>query len=380
MYITTKEVFKTIEGLINPGRAARGEGQIEITGLNSPAMLLNTMTSDDLAALDVLNLYKGISANSYSVKASLLWTSLFWKIGEQILIVANYNSPFQKYYKDLQVGGDIEEIAPRIKEGIDRQTLSNSALFTNYVTQWDSFYHRVNQFKVWASTYDQYEIQRISNTWDNVTNHLNAEMQNILLSTSDYIQRLSKDALASQYLLGGMDEIVLPAITDQTSAQQAAILMNNAIDDMTIEINSKYIPFNRNANNPDPTIRDITTSPLVLVVRADLMNSIHFMTALETYFGKEWQNDKFAGNVLKVTEWPTTDSADIQVTPGYTTPEVPGEILGFILEENAFIYRQKMIGTFNFDNAATLKTSIFNHLEAMANISDRRKSVALVRK
>lgn len=375
MPLVTKElVLKTVNELINTGR----ETPINVTGKNSPQYVLERMTQSDIQNIDVLGLYRGISANDYSVKASILWTSLFWKIGEQILIVGNYQSPFSRFYTELSVGADIEEVAPRIKEGIDRNSLSNSALFTNFVTQYDSFYHRINEFKVFATTYDRTEIERISNSWDNIANMLNSELQNILLSTNVYIHDLSKDALSSQYLGGGMDSVTLPAITSEFTAMQVAARINTIMDDMQLEANQKYIPFNRNVLNPDPTIKDITTSGLVFVAKAELMNNIHFMTALNTYFGKEWQNDRFAGNVIKIPEFPTTISPRIAVTPGYTPITGTPKILGFILEENAFIFKQKMIGTFNFDNVATLKTSVFNHLDAMANISDRRKCVALI--
>lgn len=372
--VSRSHVIKTLEDMLNDGRSTK----ISISERSTPYNVLQKMTTEDFNRLDVLGLYKGISANSYSAQSSLLWTSLFWKIGEQILIVANYNSDFTRFYTDLAVGADIEEIAPRIKEGIDRQTLSNSALFTNFVTQYDSFYHRINQFKVFASTYDRYEVERLSNSWDNVTNMLNAELQNILLSTSVYIHDLSKDAIVSQYLAGGMDSITLPAITDNFTASQCAVAINTAIDNMTLEANQLYIPFNRSSANADPTIRDIATSNICLVIKAELLNNIFFMTALNTYFGKEWANDKFAGNVIKVPTFPTTISNNIAITPGYTPVTGNPKIMGFLIEENSFIFKQKMIGTFNFDNAATLKTSIFNHVDAMANLSDRRKCVALI--
>lgn len=373
--LTVDKVIEHAQVIINEGRLS----PIKIMPGSEPPSIINKLTSEDCARIDAnaLNMYRGISANNYNVRASLLWSSLFWKIGEQILIVADFNSPFSKFYQELEVGADIEEVAPRVKDGLDRQTLANSALFTNYVTQYDSFYHRINQFKVFATTYDQYEIARISNTWSNVTNMLNAELQNIILSASDWLHRHSKNALCTQYLSGGMDSISLGNITDRDSAETAAIAMNSAMDAMTIELTTDYIPFNRNSNNTDKTIRDIATSNLVLFSTADLLNNIHFRTSLNTYFGKEWQNDKFAGDVVKVVNWEQTISPDIQVTPGYTTLPSPGTILGFIAERNALIFRKKIIGTFSFDNVATLRTSAFHHLDCMADISDRRKVVAL---
>lgn len=379
MKITKNEVKQKFLDIVNEGRARK----VVLSDKTTPSQAMERLTPEDLAKFNALGMFNGISSNNYNVKMSMLWTSLFWKIGEQILIVGNYVTPFQNLYKDLEIGGDIEEIAPRLKNGIDRQALSNSALFTNYVTQYDSFYHRINQFKVFASTYDQYEIQRISNSWDNLTNMLNAELENIIKSSSVYLNDLSKNALVTQYLAGGMDSITLEPLNSEFNIKKNAVTVNTIIDDMQLEANTKYIPYNKNANVGTTLIKDLATSPIYLVATAELLNNIEFMTTLNTYFQGTSENDKFKLNVIKVSEFPTSTSPDIEVTPGYT--EISGaqakkKVLGFLIEENAFIFRQKSIGTFNFDNAATLKTSIFRHLDALANISDRRKVVALIEK
>lgn len=372
--LTVEKVKNTFESLVNNGRRTK----IKLGAHTTPAQALDRLTDDDLRRMDVLGLYKGISANNYNVKQSLLWTSLFWKIGEQILIVGNYASPFERFYKNLEVGADIEEVAPRVKDGLDRMNLPNSALFTNYVTQYDSFYHRVNQFKVFASTYDQYEINRLSNSWANLTNMLNAELENILKSASHYIHILSKNALASSYLAGVLPVEQIAPITNLQTAQAAAIKINTLIDEFTIELSEKYIPYNQNANNANPHITDIATSNIVLVATADLLNNIEFMTTLNTYFEKNFENSKFSFNTVKVGDFPNAISPNIAITPGYTAVAQPKKLKAVLLEENAFIFRQNLIGTFNFDNSATLKTSVFNHLDAMADISDRRKAVAIV--
>ena len=43
-------------------------------------------------------------------------------------------------------------------------------------------------------------------------------MQNLEKSVSNYIHELSKAAFVTQYLSGGMDEIVIPAITNVDTA------------------------------------------------------------------------------------------------------------------------------------------------------------------
>lgn len=377
--IKKQQVKDTFLNIVNDGRPVK----VKLSDHTSPSQAMERLTDDDLKKFNVLGLFNGISANDYTVKMSMLWTSLFWKIGEQILIVGNYNTPFHQFYKELEIGGDIEEVAPRIKDGLDRNSLSNSALFTNYVTQYDSFYHRLNQFKVFASTYDQYEIQRISNSWSNLTNMLNAELENIIKSSSVYLNNLSKEAFATQYLSGGMDIVELEPMSSEFNIKKNAVLINTIIDDMTLEASDKYIPFNKNTNVGASKIVDLATSDIYLVATSELLNNIEFMTTLNTYFQGTSENDKFKLNTIKISSIPSSISPNIEVTPGYTPltgASAKKKVLGFLIEENGMIFREKSIGTFNFDNAATLKTSIFRHLDALANISDRRKVCAIVEK
>ena len=372
--VTENLVKQTFLDMINKGRNPK----VSLSSHTTPAQALERLTDSDLAKLDVLGTFKGVSANQYAVKASMLWSSLFWKIGEQILIVGNYVSPFERFYKPLELGADVEEVAPRLKEGLDRTTLSNSALLTRYTTQYDSFYHRINQFKVFATTYDQYELSRISNSWANLTNSLNVELENVLKSASVYLNDLSKEAFATQYLSGGMDVVDTPAIVDESTARQNAVKINTLIDEMTTEATKKYIPYNLNTHNATTPIKDIATSDIILIGTAELLNNIEFMTTLNTYFQGKFQNDKFSLRTIKVIDFPKTKSNNIEITDGYTDLVNPKPLKGILIEENGLLFRQRLIGTFNFDNAATLNTSVFHHMDAFANISDRRKCVAIV--
>ena len=67
-YVDTHKVKETFETIINTGRSARKKPLMKLGELTTPANALAKMTSDDFASLDVLNAYKGISANSYVAK------------------------------------------------------------------------------------------------------------------------------------------------------------------------------------------------------------------------------------------------------------------------------------------------------------------------
>ena len=173
MNITGKVLRETTEKIINEGRKG---AQFKINELTTPRQLLDKLPADALEKFGHVLQYRGIYSADYTVKFSALWSTLFWKIGEQILKVGAYQSPFDRFWKPLEIGGDIEEYTPRIKDSFDRQGLSNSAILSNYITKYDSFFHRINQLRVFASTYDQYEIARISVSWDNLANNINAEI------------------------------------------------------------------------------------------------------------------------------------------------------------------------------------------------------------
>lgn len=375
MNITGQFLRETTEKIINEGRKG---AQFKINELTTPRQLLDKLPADVLEKFGHILQYKGIYSADYTVKFSALWSTLFWKIGEQILKVGSYQSPFDRFWKPLDIGGDIEEYAPRIKDSFDRQGLSNSAILSNYTTKYDSFFHRINQLRVFASTYDQYEIARISVSWDNLANNISAEMQNLEKSVSNYIHDLSKSAFVTQYLSGGMDEVTIPAITNVDTASLGAIAINTVIDEMTVEPSTKYIPWNRSTANPDPTIKDVAVGGINFIATTELLNNVEFMTALNTRFGDRFKNDRFSWNVTRVGEFPTTIDPRIEITRGYTPITPTKKLVGFICEDDSMIFRRKEIGRFQFDNAATLKTSLFYHIDALANISDRRKVVAVV--
>lgn len=377
-YTDRNAVRTTFENIINNGRKARKAPLMKLGEHTEPSTALEHMNDADIASLDVLGAYKGVSANSYVVKMSMLWSSIFWKIGEQILIVGNYVTPFQPYYKEVPVGGDIEEQALRIKSAIDRNTLANSAILNNYVTQRDNFLHRIRQQVVFSATYNQAEIINISATWDNIANSINAELENIIKSASIFLNELAISAFSNQYLSGGMDTVTINPVTNQSTAEDAAVTINTLIDRMRISATTDFIPFNLNANNPSRDIKDIAVSDMLLVCTPDLYNNVNFRTALNTYFGGKFNNDKYAFNVILVDKFNTAIDNKTNVTAGYTALANPKTLKAVLIEEQGLIFRLREHGTYNFDNVATLNTSIFKHIDALADISDRRKCVAIV--
>ncbi len=205
-------------------------------------------------------------------------------------------------------------------------------------------------------------------------------MQNlkILSSRQVSLNDLAISAFSNQYLSGGMDTVAINPITNQSTAEDAAVTINTLIDRMRISATTDFIPFNLNANNPSRDIKDIAVSDMLLVCTPDLYNNVNFRTALNTYFGGKFNNDKYSFNVILVDKFNTAIDNKTNVTAGYTPLANPKTLKAVLIEEQGLIFRLREHGTYNFDNVATLNTSIFKHIDALADISDRRKCVAIV--
>ena len=119
--------------------------------------------------------------------------------------------------------------------------------------------------------------------------------------------------------------------------------------------------------------------PSVTISQKD---NVTFRTTLNTYFAGIFEDNNltFSKNLLKVDSLPNIVDTRIGVTPGYSAVAANKlkELKGFICERDSFIFRKYEQGTFEFNNAATLNTSIFRHVDLLADISDRRKVCAIV--
>ena len=94
MNITGSLLRETTEKIINEGRKG---AQFKINELTTPRQLLDKLPADALEKFGAILQYRGIYSADYTVKFSALWSTLFWKIGEQILKVGSYQSPFDRF-------------------------------------------------------------------------------------------------------------------------------------------------------------------------------------------------------------------------------------------------------------------------------------------
>lgn len=382
------DIIGLVEQGINSGRTGT---KIKIDGRSTPATVASRLSPSDLESLAKFSGYEGVALNNYTNRASILWGTIYYKLAEQINIVGSYNSPFTKFYQDTPLGAYVEEIAARMKEPLNRDTLPNTALFTDYFTQYDTIQHEIKKHLVFSTTRSDADVARIVTTWDSFTNFINAELENLEKSIQAYIQSYSKGAFKFAYEAGQLETVAIPNITNETDAQDVLITINNLVNVMSLEPNDKYIPYNRNTDSTTRgKVKDVASlDNMMVILRADLFDSAVFRTAVTHYFAGRFEspNELFSKNLILVDSFapdPTATNpitlADYSITPGYSA--VPAsklkELKGIVCERNALIFRKKELGSLDWSNPSTLKTTVFKHIDLYAGISDRRKICALV--
>ena len=193
------DIIGLVEQGINSGRAGT---KVKIDEHSTPATIASRLSRKDLESLVKFSGYEAINLNNFTNRASILWGTIYYKLAEQINIVGMYNSPFSKFYQDEALGVYVEEIAARMKEPLNRDNLNNSAILTDYFTQFDSFQHEIKKRLVFTSTRSDAEVARLVTTWDSFTNFINADLENLEKSIQYYIQNYSKGAFKSAYEAG----------------------------------------------------------------------------------------------------------------------------------------------------------------------------------
>ena len=295
------DIIGLVEQGVNSGRVGT---KVKIDGRSTPATVAERLSPSDLNSLVKFSGYDGIALNNYTNRASILWGTIYYKLAEQINIVGAYNSPFTKFYQDTPLGTYVEEIAARMKEPLNRDTLPNTALFTDYFTQYETIQHEIKKHLVFATTRSDAEVARIVTTWDSFTNFINAELENLEKSIQAYIQSYSKGAFKYAYEAGQLETVAIPNITNETDAQDVLITINNLVNIMSLEPNDKYIPYN---NNTDSTtrgkVKDVASlDNMMVILRADLFDSAVFRTAVTHYFAGRFEtpNELFSKNLILV--------------------------------------------------------------------------------
>lgn len=354
----------------------------EITGVeNLEQPLSEVINQFDPAARSGANLIMpmGFDLNTYSVKQSILWTNLIWRIGKDILKNTVFTTPIGRFVQNMDTGGDIQEVFINLKDVIDRNTLSNSDLFTMFPDDIKAAWHRIN--KQWAipTSYREAEIRKVVVNWDTLTTYVGTIVANLPNSFEFALHNHFKNMLFDYYDSGMMEAVLIPVGGDLVP------ILNNIIDDFRTEPNTRYTSYNITTAPPaEPAITICRNTPLLIAFN-DVIRTTEFQHALELHFGRQFDtgnsNQDYARNIIMLnrTDFPNTRSADFVPNPLYSNaPRQTGRIEGFLLDTNTiFLYSQFNL-MLSFLNVMTLNVQQVLHTDLLMSLSPFSKMTALI--
>jgi hypothetical protein len=375
------------------------------------------------------DLTKGRSAalNNYEVRQSIIWVNLIWRIGEVLLERATFNSPFQRFIKQMPVGGDIQEIFINYKPGLFRSTLQNSDLFTDFIDDVKTAYHRMNWDKVFPTTYRDDHGRLVFHDWDTLTNFITAVVANLQLRYQVDFNEANKQSLTNLIMTGQIESIVTPRITDnegntiEQGLSDYVVRLLTISDDFMTEPSPRNIGANLSTNTTSPVLNICPQIPLILLFN-DELRMTELYKALELHFGMNFlsgnSNQDFMRNIIRLNklDWPldvvplspvfAQDPQAEAITNGYANaptsinwneyredggffsnliPSAYRNSIGvdmtrlraIIIDPEALILRKKFDIQLTFQNIITLAITQAFHTDMTISFSPFKKAVAI---
>lgn len=306
----------------------------------------------------------------YVPKESLLWVNLFWRIAEDTIGRAVYNSKFTTFNETMEMGGDLAEEFIRLKKPQDRTQLPNSDLLVDYVDKVDLAIHRINHLERFATTFLQNEGRKVFQSWDTLQTFISSAIDNLHQSYNVNTDRQIMQMLSDGYANGQINNLVLP----DSSSEKAAYL-NTIWDNFTIEPSQDYVGFNLHSSTASDKLENVSQSAPYLIIEAALMRNIEFLDALELYFTRTaGNNNDLFSRVIKVKEFPNP-TPGLEPVDGYTPVADPQKVRAMFIDEDFLKFRTQFMLTTEFMNAATLKTNVYVHYDNMLSFSPFKNAV-----
>lgn len=339
----------------------------ETMGVNTKLPLNEALYNANLK-----NVRGAIDVNgNYMPKQSVLWSNLFWRIAEDTVERAIYNSKFSIFSKPMDVGGDLAEDFIRIKKPQDRTQLSNSDLLVDYVDTIDIAIHRVNHMERFATTFLETEARKVFQSWETLQSFIAACIDNLQQSYEINTDRQILQELVDGYAAGEINARQLA-----TDSAAKAIQLNTVWDEFTIEASPDFVGYNLNSNSGTNKIENISQRQPYLIIEAEMMRNIEFLDALSLYFTRvNGNNNDLFSRVIKIKKFPSP-SATITPGDGYTAVTDPKQIRAMLVDEDFIKYRTQFKVTSEFQNAATLKSNVYVHYDNLISFSPFMQGIA----
>lgn len=317
-----------------------------------------------------------------------IWANLSRRIGEDMIMRAEYTSPFSEFVRQLELGNYVQESYINPAQIFLHDTVINSDILTDHTDTILTAVHEVNVDLNIPSTYKEYIARTSFNFWDNVNNLVASLVANLRVTSEIAKNNIVKQMLFNAYQYGMLDTILVndPRLSDADS-QRYVIALNTLIDDFLVEANSRNMIYNNQVGLTTPAIGIGQNVPYVIMFN-EFLRTVEVLNALELVFGRYRDttgddNQDYARRLIRLnyadfpTSIPPTDRSAVTGTnvpytginffeepmdtsgnpifPG--TPQ-KGELpIAFVLEPGALVMRSQLETQTNFTNPATLATT-----------------------
>lgn len=315
----------------------------------------------------------------YKTKQSVLWQNLIWRIGKDIISKSNANNLFSVFEKPMPVGGDLQENHIRLKNSLDRTTLSASSLFESYVDIIDVAWHRLNVQEVIPTTYREAEIQKIVSTWDVLTAEIAAIVGNIEDSYNAIMTVKTKQMLYDGYATGQIRNKEL----DFSAGKNSIAQLLADWDEMQLEPSGDFVGYNLNTK-ANGVIANRSKAIPYLIITAEAARQLDIYNTLELHFGKtpstlDNANDIYS-RVIKVKDFPNTVS-DNTVPDGtaYTPPSPVKTPVAFLVDEDFIHYYKQLDIRTSWRNEMTLNVLVAKHYDVLLSFSPFKPACCYVK-
>lgn len=317
-----------------------------------------------------------------------IWTNLSRRIGEDMIMRAEYTSPFSEFVRQLELGNYVQESYINPAQIFLHDTVVNSDILTDHTDTILTTVHEVNVDLNIPSTYKEYIARTSFNFWDNVNNLVASLVANLRVTSEIAKNNIVKQMLFNAWSYGMIDtKTVADPRLSEANSQAYVIALNTMIDDFLTEANSRNMIYNNQTAVTTKAIGIGTNVPYVIMFN-EFLRTVEVLNALEMVFGRYKEtsgneNQDYARRLIRLnyqdfpTAIPATDRSAVTGTnvpyndinffelPTTTagTPIFSGSPLagtapiGYVLEPGALVMRSQLEVQTNFTNPATLATT-----------------------
>ena len=317
-----------------------------------------------------------------------IWANLSRRIGEDMIMRAEYTSPFSEFVRQLELGNYVQESYINPAEILLHDTVVNSDILTDHTDTILTAVHEVNVDLNIPSTYKEYIARTSFNFWDNVNNLVASLVANLRVTSEIAKNNIVKQMLFNAWSYGMIDTTVVndPRLSDADS-QRYVIAINTLIDDFLTEANTRNMIYNNQVGVTTEAIGIGQNVPYVIMFN-EFLRTVEVLNAVEMVFGRYREtsgneNQDYARRLIRLnyqdfpTSIPATDRSAVtgsnvsykginffeepldadgnQIFSG--TPLGGDAPIAFVLEPGALILRSQLEVQTNFTNPATLATT-----------------------